>query len=368
MPTSAIYLRRYHSQHTAWRRIIYLRAHHRHARTIPGSLAEAVSGLSVSSNHDARFLVAGCGAIGSLFGGLLRKAGHDVTLLGRGWHLDAIAAHGLSIDGIWGVHHAEGFHLARDTSELSGRYDAILVAVKAYDTAAMADDIAPYFDPQGIVASLQNGLGNIEMLAQHFGAERSLGASILIGATIREPGQVTVTVQAARVVVGPLDAVPAGSLDRAKALAGLLDQAGIPCKATDRILSFLWAKVLYNAPLNALGALLDVHYGALGDSPNLRTIMDSIIDEVFRVSEAGRISLAWSSPEEYREELYEKLVPLTYQHRSSMLQDLERGRRTEIQAINGAIWRMGAELGVPTPFNELMTRLISWREQKGRET
>lgn len=316
---------------------------------------------------DPRILVAGCGAIGSVFGSFLRKAGHDITLLGRSWHLDAIARNGLSVDGIWGTHHAHGFQLASRPQDLSGRYDVIFVGVKSFDTAAIIGEIAPYWDAEGIVVSLQNGLGNVEALAEQFGADRSLGANILVGATIPEPGRVTVTVQAASVMIGPVDAAAADSMERANALAQLMDQAGIPCRATDRIQSYLWAKVLYNAPLNALSALLEVHYGALSEAPELRFVMDAIIDEIFEVVRVEGIGLLWPTADEYRQEFYGKLVPATYRHRSSMLQDLERGHQTEVQAINGAVCRLGAQRGVPTPVNELMTRLISWRERNPRE-
>lgn len=127
------------------------------------------------------------------------------------------------------------------------------------------------------------------------------------------------------------------------------------------MLACVWAKVLYNAPLNPLGALLRVHYGALGEDDDLRAIMDQVIDETFAVAGARGVRLDWPSADAYRETFYGSLLPSTYVHRSSMLQDLERGRRTEIDAINGRVWEYGRELGVPTPVNELMTRMMRWR-------
>ena len=309
------------------------------------------------SARTPRILVAGCGAIGSMFGGFLRRAGHDVTLLGRSWHLEAVQANGLHIDGIWGTHGASGFHLATSLEELDGSYDLALISVKSYDTQSMVAAIAPCVDSSGLAASLQNGLGNVEDLLPAFAPSRSFGASILIGAKIPEPGHVTVTVQAAPVVLGPWEASPS-SMEQAAALASLLAEASIPCEATDDIRSSLWAKVLYNAPLNALGTLLDVHYGALGGDADLRAIMDGIIAEAFAVAQSQGIALPWPSAQEYQEHFYGSLLPATYEHRSSMLQDIERGRRTEIDAINGAVRRIGKEAGVPTPYNELLTRLI----------
>lgn len=314
-----------------------------------------------------RILVAGSGAIGSVFGGFLRRAGHDVTLLGRERHLEAIRARGLLIDGLWGAARVDGFGLATESVDLRGPYDLALVSVKSFDTEAIVHEILPHMAPGALVASLQNGLGNVETLAAAFGADRSLGASIHVGAQVPEPGCVTVTVQAAPVVVGAVDSSAPEAMARAAACTELFAGAGIPCQVTDQIVPYLWAKVLYNAPLNALSALLNVHYGALGEDADLRAIMDAIMAETFRVAEGQGVALAWPSPGEYQRHFYANLLPPTASHRGSMLQDLERGHRTEIHAINGAVWRRGAELGVPTPFNELMTRLVSWREKRGHQ-
>jgi 2-dehydropantoate 2-reductase len=312
-----------------------------------------------------KILVAGSGAIGSVFGCLLRKAGHEVTLLGRDWHLKAIRARGLRMDGIWGDHLAEGFDLQNRASDLTEVYDLILVAVKSYDTESIVPKVASRLKPDGIAVSLQNGLGNVETLAETFTPLRSLGASILVGARIPEPGRVRVTVQAAPVIIGPLDPASGSSMEKSRLWAAIFDQAGIPCQVTDQILSYIWAKVFYNAPLNALGALLQVHYGALGEEPELKSIMNRIIDEAFRVADKKGVKLLWESVEEYQELFYNELLPATFDHQSSMLQDLERCKATEINAINGRVWRYGEEFGFRTPYNEVMTRLI-WGREKGK--
>src|SRR5262249_33991898 len=119
---------------------------------------------------NARILVAGCGGIGSVFGCLLRESGHNGTLLARESHLRAIHTGGLRLDGIWGDHYADGFQLVTQTTNLSGLYDLVLISVKAHDTESMARDIYRVVDRDGLVVSLQNGLGNIETLAQIFDA------------------------------------------------------------------------------------------------------------------------------------------------------------------------------------------------------
>ena len=123
-------------------------------------------------------------------------------------------------------------------------------------------------------------------------------------------------------------------------------------------MTYLWSKVLYNAPLNPLGAILGLSYGALAANPDLRALMNGIIDEAHAVAVAHGVGLHWQTAEAFREEFYGRLVPATADHRSSMVQDIERRRPTEVEAINGRIWAYGRTAGVPTPLNQAMTRLM----------
>ena len=306
-----------------------------------------------------RILVAGAGALGSVIGGLLAVAGLDVTLLGRRPHLDAARAGGLVVDGLFGTHRVlRGLTHASEPRELADRYAAIFLTVKAYDTATMAAAVARHLDPDGFLVSLQNGLGNVEAAGRAVGPARVLGARVIFGAELVAPGHARVTVFADPVLIGSPDPSDGRRTAAAARWATTLAAAGVPAEPTDEILAALWAKVFYNAALNPLGALLGVHYGALPESPDSRALMDEVIDEAFAVARAEAVPLPWATAAAYREEFYGRLVPATYDHRSSMLQDLERGRRTEIDAINGAVWRRGVAHGIKTPVNETLTRLI----------
>ena len=308
-------------------------------------------------------LVAGAGALGSVFGGLLRRAGCAVTLLGRSAHLDAIGRDGLRISGIWGEHHVRGFELCTTPPRIVT--ETILLTVKSYDTRAAIESVAPCLAPDGVVISLQNGLGNVESIEAVVSPARTLGARVIFGVEVTQPGCVRVTVYADRVLVGARRSGVHPALDeRARQWTARFDAAGIPSAYSDDIEAALWAKVFYNAALNPLGALLGVGYGALAEHADTRAIMDAVIDEAFAVARAEAIRLQWSSAAEYRALFYDRLVPSTFDHRSSMLQDLERGRRTEIEAINGAIWRRGNAHSIVTPVNETLTRLVRYREQR----
>jgi 2-dehydropantoate 2-reductase len=157
-----------------------------------------------------------------------------------------------------------------------------------------------------------------------------------------------------------------GFLAKARGTARAIDESGIPCEYTEEIEKHLWAKLIYNCALNPLGALHRVHYGALGEDPALRARMDGIVREIFRVADARGVALLWEEPEEFLELFYAKLLPDTYHHRPSMLQDIEAGRPTEIDALCGIVVRYGREAGVPTPLNAELVERIRALEGAGR--
>ena len=310
-------------------------------------------------------LVAGAGAVGSVFGALLSRAGAPVTLLGREAHVRAVAERGLAVDGLFGAHRVPMAASVSDVARLTGPYDAILLSVKSWDTRSVVPLVAPLLAPDGVMICLQNGLGNVEAAAAVVGASRVLGARVIFGAEVPEPGRVRVTVYADPVLVGapdPTDRVLDGA---ARHWAARFDAAGIPSRHTERLTAELWAKLFYNAALNPLGALLGVPYGRLAETDDTRAVMDAVIDEAFGVARAAGVALAWGTPMEYRQTFYGRLVPSTADHRSSMLQDLERGRPTEIDAINGYVASRAATGGMAAPVNATLTRLIRARARAG---
>lgn len=314
-----------------------------------------------------RVLVAGAGAVGSVVGGLLAAAGHHVTLLGRAPHLAAIGAEGLVIEGLWGEHRVTGMSLAATAGEVTGEFDAVLLTVKSFDTAATLASIASLVAPGGCVISLQNGLGNVERVVAAVGEGRALGARVIFGAVLPRPGVARVTVFADPIALGAAAAGTEAAEAAARVWVARFAAAGIPTEYAADVQAHLWTKIFYNAALNPLGALLGLPYGALADDPDARGIMDAIVDECFAVADARGVVPLVATADAYREVFYGRLVPSTAHHRSSMLQDLERGRPTEIEAINGCIWRYGREAGIPTPVNATMTRLVRFRERIGRQ-
>ena len=316
-------------------------------------------------------LIAGAGAIGSIMGAMLRRAGHEVALLGREIHLDAIAHNGLRVSGILGDCHARDFVLASDPARLEGPFDLILLTVKAYDTASMADRIKHLLAPHGLVVAMQNGVGNLDALVARFGPSHVIGGRVMLGAEIREPGTAHGTVFGEPIAIGPSRLANhehcATLFARAREVAAIMTAAGIPTEACEDIAPLLWTKLFYNAALNPLGALLRLHYGALAADPDLRTIMNEVIEEAFAVASALDVPLPFESAEAYREVFYSKLVPATFNHRPTMLYDLEQRGRTDIMEMNGKVVELAGRVGLRADTNRLLTHLIRARERMWRK-
>jgi len=306
-------------------------------------------------------LVAGAGAIGSVLACLLAEAGHNVAVLGRGEHLAAIRHQGLLVEGIWGRHRSAPVASFDDAACIDDRYDAVLVCCKSFQTQSLLDRLGDRANSAGIAVSLQNGLGNFERIAAVYGTSRTLAARVIFGARRLRPGVAEVTVEAEPVLLGRPGA-PADSTVRA--WAARFDRAGIGCRASDGILGALWAKVFYNAALNPMGALLGLTYGELAADGDRRRAMNGVIAEAFAVAQAERVELDWASAEAYAAFFYDRLVPPTAGHRSSMLQDLEAGHETEIDAICGEVCRRGDLHGLPTPANRLLLALVKSRSAR----
>jgi 2-dehydropantoate 2-reductase len=152
-------------------------------------------------------------------------------------------------------------------------------------------------------------------------------------------------------------------MNEVEKLAAVISLAGIPCRTSTEVMKYLWDKIIYNSALNSLGAILEVNYGKLADMEETRAIMDQAVHEIFAVLDAAGAELLWPDASSYLDNFYRRLIPITADHHPSMLQDIQRGRRTEIDALNGAICRLGREFKVPTPINLMITRLVKAKEQ-----
>ena len=183
---------------------------------------------------------------------------------------------------------------------------------------------------------------------------------VIFGAETCDLGVSKVTVIADDVVLGS----PKSLVDYQKVeeIARVLNDAGVPTRASDQVMKYVWGKIIYNSALNSLGAILEVNYGKLAEIEYSRILMDGIIGEIFDVLAASNQETLWPDAQAYQQEFYSKLVPITAAHHASMLQDIQRGRKTEIEALNGAVVELGKSLGVDTPVNRVITEMVKAKE------
>jgi 2-dehydropantoate 2-reductase len=312
-----------------------------------------------------RVLIYGGGAVGLGIASCLLQSGCGVDILGRSTTTAALQRDGLVRTGLFGPSQAAGgtFGAYASLDELPPRpYDFVLVCTKSFDSAPAAQDLASHEDRIGGTVRLvlfQNGWGNAEIFCARFAPSRIYNARVITGFRRHRPNEVEITVHADSIHIGSLYST---DLSSAEQLCRLIHQGGIPCETTDAIGKDLWAKMLYNCALNALGAVLNVPYGALAEQATTRELMNRIIEEVFAVMTAAGYRTHWPSAREFIELFYERLVPDTASHRSSTLQDIGAGRRTEIDALNGAVLALADKHSVAVPYNRAVYDLVRFVE------
>jgi 2-dehydropantoate 2-reductase len=303
-----------------------------------------------------RIAVLGTGALGCVFAA--RLAPHaEVWMLGT-WAegIEAAQRWGISVEEPDGAVRCARPRATADPSTVPPA-DLALVLVKAYQTERAAAWAAQVLRSAGLAVTLQNGLDNGEKLAAAVGRLRTAVGVTYLGATLLGPGRVR-HVAAQPTYVG---LSPAGTMQRRDAtrvpvecFAYLLNDAGLDAHIEANIEGRLWGKAVANAAINPLTALWRVPNGELLATPDHRSLLDALAEEAAAVARARGVSLPFDDPIEY----VGSVCRATAANRSSMLQDVDRGRRTEVDSINGVIIAEGRRLGIPTPFNEALWRLV----------
>jgi len=305
-----------------------------------------------------RICIVGCGAVGSLFAANLSRL-DDVEV----WaydasrpHVDAINAGGLRLSGAGEV--VGRPRATADPQELPP-CDFGIVATKAMHTEAAIRATAHAFR-DGSVATVQNGLGNEETLAAH--VERVIRGTTFPAGKIVAPGHVQWDVKG-DTTFGPFEAKPAAA-DEIGLLADACTRAGMPTSAVADARGPQWRKVIFNASTNPIGALTGLTHGRVCERPDVRALVSGLVDEGKAVARAQGIVLD-ADPEELID--HAARPDVAYDHKASMLQDVEAHRATEIDYLNGGIVRYGLEHGVPTPLNEAIWALVKGVEQSWQQ-
>jgi len=308
-----------------------------------------------------RIVVIGAGAMGGLIGTRLAVTGHHVTLYDT-WdeHVAAIERSGILIteydDSIL------RFRIPATTTPpaLDG-VDLVLVFVKSYHTASALRPFAARLPADTFVLSLQNGLGNLDLIRAALpGHERIILGTTAHGAALLGPGRLRHTGKGATMIGDP--AQPGNRRFDLTPISRALTRAGFETTVAENIHTAIWDKLIVNVAINALTALTGLRNGELLDDPELQPVIAQLVDESVNVMRAAGVPVGTHDHLAYAR----KVMRDTATNYSSMLQDVRNGRRTEIDSINGAVTRLGAELGVATPLNRLLTVLVHNRERAVR--
>jgi 2-dehydropantoate 2-reductase len=295
----------------------------------------------VQNEHVA---VVGAGAVGCYFGGMLARAGVPVTLIGREQHVDAINRDGLFLE--------RGDFQAYIPVQADTRIEAVrgasivLLCVKTVDTETAAAAIAPYLSKDALLVSLQNGVDNAERIQRATGID-AIPAVVYVAAAMSGPGRVKHNGRGDIVI---------GDVPR---LAGVFNDAGIPCRISENLAGELWTKLVMNCAYNAISALTHAQYLRIKENALTRDVMKDLIEEVVAVASAAGVRVPGA------DQLMDaalKLGASMATATSSTEQDIARGRLTEIDSLNGYVSRRGKDLNVPTPVNSALYALVKLLE------
>ncbi len=309
-----------------------------------------------------KITIIGAGNIGSLLGALLTRSGQDVTLVEiRQDVVAAIKKEGIQID----MSNGRSVHaMVKITDDIRSLdvADLVILAVKAYSTRSALEGARSIIGKDTWVMSVQNGAGNLENIVGVLGSSSNvIGGVFFCVVTPVRSNQLSWVVGTGGLKIGPLNGVISSKVEE---IAEIFRRAGLSVDTSTRVQELVWSKVLQNVPL-ALSAVLRLTNDEFVSYPHARELIIRMAQECLAVAKAMGINLA--QPEDPIKQLLDtmqKFHDSGTRPKSSMLQDLERGRKTEIDAINGSIVREGKRLGIPTPMNEVMAMLVKLQEEK----
>jgi len=298
-----------------------------------------------------RIAVVGAGAVGGYFGGMLARAGAPVMMIGRPAFVEAVKKNGLFLDTLQ-FKETVRVEASAQLEDARGA-EMVLFCVKTTDNAATAKALAPVLAPDAVVVSLQNGVDNVEQIRAASGMQ-ALPSVVYIGAFVPQPGAVK---HGGRgdLVLGPENG-------QTKRVAAVFTRAGVPVRLSANIEGELWSKFLANCALNAVSALSRARYGHIGSDAETWKLVEQTLAEVLAVAKAARVELGALAQLPEASAMARKIATQLPEAYSSTAQDLIRGKRTEIDSLNGYIARRGAELGVAAPVNQALYALVKLAE------
>ncbi len=302
-----------------------------------------------------RFGILGAGALGCLFAARLHHTHHEVTIFHhRRDVLNEIKHHGIRLRTTSGKLEHEIVE-AKISVDKTDHFDTVLLTVKAYDTSNLAQRLANTLRKDTTLLTLQNGLGNVETLTDFFPRSSILAGSTTEASRLLRAGFVEHT-GGGITWIGELNGKKSGRL---VALRTALQEAGFDTRISQNINGVLWSKAILNSAINPLTAITRLRNGELLQIPELLQLTDTVIQEGIEVSRSSSVNLPTPGPKK----LVKQVLARSKRNKSSMLQDIERGKRTEIFQLNGIISEIGQSLGIPTPYNYELTAIVTALER-----
>jgi len=293
------------------------------------------------------FLVVGPGAMGCLFAARLKRAGYEVTLLDYlQERARQINSQGIVVQGVTGEYKVTVPTVA---DRISMHPDFVLFCVKSYKTKEAAETIKSWLWPEAFVVTLQNGVGNLEILEEIFGKKKVFGGITAQGATLLGPGKIRHAGQG-ETIIGPEE----DSDSPLEKIVSAFNTAGFKTRSIKNVVDLIWGKLIINVGINVLSAITRLKNGRLAELNGTRLIMENAVKEAVAVAAAKNIQLPYPDPLARVMEVCRD----TAENIASMLQDVLKERMTEVDFINGAIVREGIRLGIPTPVNHTLTCLV----------
>jgi 2-dehydropantoate 2-reductase len=307
--------------------------------------------------------VLGSGAMGSSIGGLLADAGSEVYLIDT-WveHVNMMNSQGLKLR----VGSSDRIVRARATTDCRGidQVDLIIVLVKSFNTREAIEDARPIIGDKTVIMSLQNGLGNEEIIGGVVGREHILGGRTFAGGSVLGPGHVIANTTGKQTYIGELDGT---TTERVNRIAEEFKRAGLLITVSSNIVGIMWDKLLVNVATGALCGITRLPYGGLYKVPELMDCALEAVSEGIAVAKASGVKLSTKDP---KEAWFKSSEGLPEDFKPSLLQSLEKGLRTEIDFINGAVVRYGKKYKIPTPVNKTLVACIKgieyWMEHYGK--
>ena len=292
----------------------------------------------------------GSGAVGCYYGGMLARAGARVTLVARPQHVEAISSGGLRFESP----QFNGAIPIGASSDVTAVRDAqwLLFSVKSGDTEEAARALAPHLDPKAVVIGLQNGVDNIDRIRRHL-PNPVLPAVVYVAVAMAGPGRVRHTGRG-DLVVGNMGRSNDFTQAQLAQIAATFERAAIPCRVSDNVEGELWVKLLMNCAYNAISALGLSQYKRMRANAEVQEVMKMVVREVLAVAQASGVTMPPGDLVDAACRLADSMPEAT----SSTAQDLARGRKSEIDHLNGFVFRRGLELGVPAPVNHTLHALI----------